>query len=234
MLQDAQGPSGTARYPNLHPCPLCPQVLLGHPPPYAMDITAQVHTAPTPAAVLSPPLPEIVPPAAPELLPQLPSSLAPVMVAAAHSLPVQTTALLPPSNLPLPSGPGLSSSCPAVQLTVELAPEVCALPTGLGIQRVTPMPGPSISAAPLRCPWVSAPEIGLRWGRWKHMPQDSCGCRSSLLCRHVTLSFNAHLGGRGVTFTKRFRVLSLRGDGKASAISLPGCMCCLVGVSREG
>ncbi|KAF6328415.1 WNK lysine deficient protein kinase 2 [Rhinolophus ferrumequinum] len=99
------------------------QVLLGHPPPYAMDITAQVHTVHTPAAVLSPPLPEVVPPAAPELLPQLPSSLAPVMVSAAQSLPVQTTALLPPSNLPLPSGSGLSSSCPAVQLTVELAPE---------------------------------------------------------------------------------------------------------------
>lgn len=165
LPQDAQGPSGTARHPNLHPCPLCPQVLLGHPPPYAMDITAQVHTVPTPAAVLSPPLPEIVPPAAPELLPQLPSSLAPVMVAAAQSLPVQTTALLPPSNLPLPSGPGLSSSCPAVQLTVELAPEVCALPMGLGIQCVTPMPGPSIAAAPLAVPLGLSPRIRVALGK---------------------------------------------------------------------
>lgn len=149
----------------MHPCPLCPQVLLGHPPPYAMDITAQVHTVHTPAAVLSPPLPEVVPPAAPELLPQLPSSLAPVMVSAAQSLPVQTTALLPPSNLPLPSGSGLSSSCPAVQLTVELAPEVCALPTGLGIQRVTPMPGPSIAAAPLAVPLGLSPGSRVALGK---------------------------------------------------------------------
>ncbi|XP_028349952.1 serine/threonine-protein kinase WNK2 isoform X2 [Physeter macrocephalus] len=44
-------------------------------------------------------------------------------MAAAQSLPVQTTALLPPANLPLPSGPGITGPCPAVQLTVELAPE---------------------------------------------------------------------------------------------------------------
>ncbi|XP_019486515.1 PREDICTED: serine/threonine-protein kinase WNK2 isoform X11 [Hipposideros armiger] len=103
------------------------QVLLGHPPPYTVDISAQVHTVPAPAAILSPPLPEIVPPAAPELLPQLPSSLTPVIAAAAQSLPVQTTVLLPPSNLPLPSGPGISSPCPAVQLTVEPVPEEQAL-----------------------------------------------------------------------------------------------------------
>ncbi|KAM5260272.1 serine/threonine-protein kinase WNK2 isoform 8-T8 [Hipposideros larvatus] len=104
-----------------------PQVLLGHPPPYTVDISTQVHTVPAPAAILSPPLPEIVPPAAPELLPQLPSSLTPVIAAAAQSLPVQTTVLLPPSNLPLPSGPGISSPCPAVQLTVEPVPEEQAL-----------------------------------------------------------------------------------------------------------
>ncbi|KAM5260268.1 serine/threonine-protein kinase WNK2 isoform 4-T4 [Hipposideros larvatus] len=103
------------------------QVLLGHPPPYTVDISTQVHTVPAPAAILSPPLPEIVPPAAPELLPQLPSSLTPVIAAAAQSLPVQTTVLLPPSNLPLPSGPGISSPCPAVQLTVEPVPEEQAL-----------------------------------------------------------------------------------------------------------
>ncbi|XP_068407967.1 serine/threonine-protein kinase WNK2 isoform X8 [Eschrichtius robustus] len=99
------------------------QILLGHPPPYAVDVTTQVPTVPTPAAVLSPPLPEVLPPTAPELLPQLPGSLAPTLMAAAQSLPVQTTALLPPANLPLPSGPGITGPCPAVQLTVELAPE---------------------------------------------------------------------------------------------------------------
>ncbi|KAM5260274.1 serine/threonine-protein kinase WNK2 isoform 10-T10 [Hipposideros larvatus] len=109
------------------PMPSGHQVLLGHPPPYTVDISTQVHTVPAPAAILSPPLPEIVPPAAPELLPQLPSSLTPVIAAAAQSLPVQTTVLLPPSNLPLPSGPGISSPCPAVQLTVEPVPEEQAL-----------------------------------------------------------------------------------------------------------
>ncbi|XP_036897215.1 serine/threonine-protein kinase WNK2 isoform X3 [Sturnira hondurensis] len=99
------------------------QILLGHPPPYAVDITAQVPTVPTPAAILSPPLPEVLPPATPEFLPQLPSSLAPTMVAAAQSLPIQTSALLPPANLPLTSGPGISNLCPAVQLAMELAPE---------------------------------------------------------------------------------------------------------------
>ncbi|XP_039744404.1 serine/threonine-protein kinase WNK2 isoform X4 [Pteropus medius] len=99
------------------------QILLGHPSPYAVDVTAQVPTVPTPATILSPPVPEVLPPAVPELLPQLPGSLAPTMVATAQSLPIQTTALLPPANLPLPSGPGISSPCPAVQLTVEPAPE---------------------------------------------------------------------------------------------------------------
>ncbi|XP_022420334.1 serine/threonine-protein kinase WNK2 isoform X11 [Delphinapterus leucas] len=100
-----------------------PQILLGHPPPYAVDVTTQVPTVPAPAAVLSPPLPEVLPPTAPELLPQLPGSLAPTVMAAAQSLPVQTTALLPPANLPLPSGPGVTGPCPPVQLTVELPPE---------------------------------------------------------------------------------------------------------------
>ncbi|XP_053518625.1 serine/threonine-protein kinase WNK2 isoform X5 [Artibeus jamaicensis] len=99
------------------------QILLGHPPSYVVDITAQVPTVPTPAAILSPPLPEVLPPATPEFLPQLPSSLAPTVVAAAQSLPIQTSALLPPANLPLTSGPGISNLCPAVQSAVELAPE---------------------------------------------------------------------------------------------------------------
>ncbi|KAB0347147.1 hypothetical protein FD754_012004, partial [Muntiacus muntjak] len=98
------------------------QILLGHPPPYAVDVSTQVATVPAPAAVLSPPLPEVLLPPAPELLPQLPGSLAPVMTAP-QSVPVQTTALLPPANLPLPSGPGIPGPCPTVQLTVEPAPE---------------------------------------------------------------------------------------------------------------
>uniref|UniRef100_A0ABI7X0C0 non-specific serine/threonine protein kinase n=1 Tax=Felis catus TaxID=9685 RepID=A0ABI7X0C0_FELCA len=108
---------------NWLPCPLSPQILLGHPPPYAVDVTAHVPTAPVPAAILSPPLPEVLPPPVPEL-PQLPSSLAPVVVAASQNLPVQTTPLLPPtSHPPPPTGPGVASPCPAVQLTVEPAPE---------------------------------------------------------------------------------------------------------------
>ncbi|XP_066224496.1 serine/threonine-protein kinase WNK2 isoform X8 [Saccopteryx leptura] len=96
------------------------QILLGHPPPYAVDVAAQVPTVPAPAAVLSPPLPDALPPATPELLPQQPSSVAPTMVAAAQSLPVQATAPPPPppANLPL-----TSSLCPAVQLTVDLVLE---------------------------------------------------------------------------------------------------------------
>ncbi|XP_047685641.1 serine/threonine-protein kinase WNK2 isoform X7 [Prionailurus viverrinus] len=108
----------------LQPLPQVPaQILLGHPPPYAVDVTAQVPTAPVPAAILSPPLPEVLPPPVPEL-PQLPSSLAPVVVAASQNLPIQTTPLLPPtSHPPPPTGPGVASPCPAVQLTVEPAPE---------------------------------------------------------------------------------------------------------------
>ncbi|XP_078292237.1 serine/threonine-protein kinase WNK2 isoform X4 [Panthera onca] len=99
------------------------QILLGHPPPYAVDVTAQVPTAPVPAAILSPPLPEVLPPPVPEL-PQLPSSLAPVVVAASQNLPVQTTPLLPPTaHPPPPTGLGVASPCPAVQLTVEPVPE---------------------------------------------------------------------------------------------------------------
>lgn len=122
---------------NLYPCPLCPQILLGHPPPYAADVTVQVPMAPTPATVLSPPLPEVLPPAVPEL-PQLPSSLASVVVAASQSLPIQTAPLLPPAtHPPPPTGPGIASPCPAVQLTVEPAPEVCA--PALRVQPLTPV-----------------------------------------------------------------------------------------------
>ncbi|XP_066224499.1 serine/threonine-protein kinase WNK2 isoform X11 [Saccopteryx leptura] len=111
---------------QMPPVPLQPlaqvpsQILLGHPPPYAVDVAAQVPTVPAPAAVLSPPLPDALPPATPELLPQQPSSVAPTMVAAAQSLPVQATAPPPPppANLPL-----TSSLCPAVQLTVDLVLE---------------------------------------------------------------------------------------------------------------
>ncbi|PNI17260.1 WNK2 isoform 8 [Pan troglodytes] len=101
------------------------QILLGHPAPYAVDVTAQVPTVPVPpAAVLSPPLPEVLLPAAPELLPQFPSSLATVS-ASVQSVPTQTATLLPPANPPLPGGPGIASPCPTVQLTVEPVQEVC-------------------------------------------------------------------------------------------------------------
>ncbi|XP_019822159.2 serine/threonine-protein kinase WNK2 isoform X8 [Bos indicus] len=99
------------------------QILLGHPPTYAVDVTTQVATVPAPAAILSPPLPEVLLPPVPELLPQLPGSLAPTVIAAPQSVPVQTAVLLPPANLPLPSGPGIPGPCPTVQLTVEPAPE---------------------------------------------------------------------------------------------------------------
>nr|XP_055205909.1 serine/threonine-protein kinase WNK2 isoform X34 [Gorilla gorilla gorilla] len=95
------------------------QILLGHPAPYAVDVAAQVSTVPVPpAAVLSPPLPEVLLPAAPELLPQFPSSLATVS-ASVQSVPTQTATLLPPANPSLPGGPGIASPCPTVQLTVE-------------------------------------------------------------------------------------------------------------------
>ncbi|XP_075864628.1 serine/threonine-protein kinase WNK2 isoform X4 [Microcebus murinus] len=91
------------------------QMLLGHPPAYAADAAGPV----PPAAVLSPPLPDVLLPAAPELLPQFPSSLGSAMVPAAQSVPTQTTTFLPPANPALPAGPVIASPCPAVQLTVE-------------------------------------------------------------------------------------------------------------------
>uniref|UniRef100_A0A8D2CY73 non-specific serine/threonine protein kinase n=1 Tax=Sciurus vulgaris TaxID=55149 RepID=A0A8D2CY73_SCIVU len=104
------------------------QVLLGHPPPYTVDVAAPVPAVPLPPAVLSPPLPDVLPPAAPELLPKFPSSLAPTVVAAAQSVPAQSVptqsaTLLPPANPPLPTVPVIASPCPAVQLTVEPAQE---------------------------------------------------------------------------------------------------------------
>nr|XP_025747609.1 serine/threonine-protein kinase WNK2-like [Callorhinus ursinus] len=121
MLLICPTPEGPAA--GLPVADLIPEILLGHPPPYAADVTAQVPVAPAPATILSPPLPEALPPAVPEL-PQLPSSLAPAVVAASQSLPIQTAPLLPPATRPLPpSGPGITSPCPAVRLTVEPAPE---------------------------------------------------------------------------------------------------------------
>ncbi|XP_012881843.1 PREDICTED: serine/threonine-protein kinase WNK2 isoform X2 [Dipodomys ordii] len=99
------------------------QVLLAHPPAYTVDVAAPVPAVSLPSAVLSPPLPDVLPPAVPELLPKFPSSLAPTVVAAAQSVPAMTTTLLPPANPPLPAGPVISSPCPAVQLTVEPAQE---------------------------------------------------------------------------------------------------------------
>lgn len=151
---------------------LCLQILLGHPPPYAADVTAQVPMAPVPATVLSPPLPEVLPPAVPEL-PQLPSSLAPAVVVAPQSLPVQTAPLLPPATQPPPpSGPGIASPCPAVQLTVEPAPEVCA--PALRAQPLTPDP-----SGPL-CGDVTALKATVHSGRQKRVPWDGC-CNCSLL-----------------------------------------------------
>ncbi|KAM6160923.1 serine/threonine-protein kinase WNK2 [Erethizon dorsatum] len=99
------------------------QVLLGHPPPYTVDVAAPVPAIALPPAVLSPPLPDMLPPGAPELLPQFPSSLAPTVVAAPQSVPTQTSTPLPPANPPLPAGPLIPGPCPAVQLTVEPAQE---------------------------------------------------------------------------------------------------------------
>ncbi|XP_008850934.1 serine/threonine-protein kinase WNK2 isoform X2 [Nannospalax galili] len=108
------------------------QVLLGHPPPYTVDVAAPVSAVSLPPAVLSPPLSDTLLPAAPELLPKLPSSLAPSVATAPQSVPTQTSTLLPPANPPLPTGPAIAGStiaspCPAVQLMVETAQEVCAL-----------------------------------------------------------------------------------------------------------
>ncbi|XP_076692613.2 serine/threonine-protein kinase WNK2 isoform X4 [Callospermophilus lateralis] len=99
------------------------QVLLGHPPPYTVDVAAPVPAVPLPPVVLSPPLPDVLPPAAPELLPKFPSSLAPTVVAAAQSVPTPSAALLPTANPPLPTAPVIAGPCPAVQLTVEPAQE---------------------------------------------------------------------------------------------------------------
>ncbi|XP_021104189.1 serine/threonine-protein kinase WNK2 isoform X4 [Heterocephalus glaber] len=99
------------------------QVLLGHLPPYTVDVAVPVPAVPLPPAVLSPPLPDVLPPAAPELLPKFPSSLAPAVVAAPQSVTTQTSALLQPAVLPLPAGPLIPGPCPAVQLMVEPAQE---------------------------------------------------------------------------------------------------------------
>ncbi|XP_036847094.2 serine/threonine-protein kinase WNK2 isoform X16 [Manis javanica] len=92
------------------------QILLGHPPPFVMDVTTQIPAVPAPAAVLSPPLPEVLPPAAPDVPPRLPGSLAPVVLAATQSLPVPTAALPPPAALPLPRGPGITGPRSPIQL----------------------------------------------------------------------------------------------------------------------
>lgn len=113
--------------PSLCSYPLCPQVLLGHPPSYTADAAAPVSAVSLPPAVLSPPLPDTLLPTVPELLPKLPSSLAPAVAAASQSVPTQTSTLLPPTNPPLPAGPAVAGPCPAVQLMVEVTQEVCAL-----------------------------------------------------------------------------------------------------------
>ncbi|XP_055984093.1 serine/threonine-protein kinase WNK2 [Sorex fumeus] len=116
------------------------QTLLGHPPSYTVDVTAQVPTVPVPvpgpptvppavpvppaaAAVLSPPLPDAPQPVAPEQLPQLPGAPVPPVVAAAQSLPVLGTTAPPPADPLPPNGPVTAGPCPPVQLTVEPAPE---------------------------------------------------------------------------------------------------------------
>ncbi|XP_072454323.1 serine/threonine-protein kinase WNK2 isoform X10 [Notamacropus eugenii] len=111
----------------LQPLPQVPpaqQILIGHPPPYAVDVAAQVPIVPVRAsAVLSPPLqfqPEIIPPiVATEHLPQIPGTLATTTVAVDHSLPVQTTGLLPQPNPPHSLGPSAPIPCPTIQLTAE-------------------------------------------------------------------------------------------------------------------
>uniref|UniRef100_A0A4X2L1D8 non-specific serine/threonine protein kinase n=1 Tax=Vombatus ursinus TaxID=29139 RepID=A0A4X2L1D8_VOMUR len=100
------------------------QILVGHPPPYTVDVAAQVPVVPVRAsAVLSPPLqfqPEIIPPIiATEHLPQISGTLATTTVSVDHSLPVQTTGLLPQLNPPLSLGHSVSIPHPTIQLTAE-------------------------------------------------------------------------------------------------------------------
>ncbi|XP_068939845.1 serine/threonine-protein kinase WNK2 isoform X2 [Petaurus breviceps papuanus] len=100
------------------------QILLGHPPPYTVDVAAQVPVLPVRAsAVLSPPLqlqPEIIPPiVATEHLPQISGTLATTTVSVDHTLPVQTTGLLPQPNPPHSLGPSAPIPCPTIQLTAE-------------------------------------------------------------------------------------------------------------------
>ncbi|XP_074054435.1 serine/threonine-protein kinase WNK2 isoform X3 [Macrotis lagotis] len=100
------------------------QILIGHPPPYAVDVAAQVPVVPVRAsAVLSPPLqfqPEIIPPiVATEHLPQISCTLATTTVSADPSLPGQTTGLLPQPNPPHSLGPSAPVPCPTIQLTTE-------------------------------------------------------------------------------------------------------------------
>ncbi|KAM9100567.1 serine/threonine-protein kinase WNK2 isoform X7 [Sarcophilus harrisii] len=100
------------------------QILIGQPPPYAVDVAAQVPVVPVRASsVLSPPLqfqPEIIPPVvATEHLPQISGTLATTTMSVDHSLPVQTAGLLPQPNPPHSLGPSAPVSCPTIQLTAE-------------------------------------------------------------------------------------------------------------------
>ncbi|KAM9100573.1 serine/threonine-protein kinase WNK2 isoform X11 [Sarcophilus harrisii] len=104
--------------------PTQPQILIGQPPPYAVDVAAQVPVVPVRASsVLSPPLqfqPEIIPPVvATEHLPQISGTLATTTMSVDHSLPVQTAGLLPQPNPPHSLGPSAPVSCPTIQLTAE-------------------------------------------------------------------------------------------------------------------
>ncbi|XP_043833969.1 serine/threonine-protein kinase WNK2 isoform X11 [Dromiciops gliroides] len=104
------------------------QILIGHPPPYAVDVAAQVPVVPVRAsAVLSPPLqfqPDIIPPiVATEHLPQISGTLATTTVSVDHSLPVQTTGLLPQPNPPHSLGSSAPIPCPTIQLTAEAPQE---------------------------------------------------------------------------------------------------------------
>ncbi|XP_043833970.1 serine/threonine-protein kinase WNK2 isoform X12 [Dromiciops gliroides] len=115
----------------LQPLPQVPpaqQILIGHPPPYAVDVAAQVPVVPVRAsAVLSPPLqfqPDIIPPiVATEHLPQISGTLATTTVSVDHSLPVQTTGLLPQPNPPHSLGSSAPIPCPTIQLTAEAPQE---------------------------------------------------------------------------------------------------------------